>query len=72
MNMTSRDETNQIVAKMVKGLASYNKDYAIGYLESFISNLINDNVKDESELNMLRIRMLGIGIEHLIDAKKLS
>ena len=72
MSMTKRDETSQIVAKMVKGLAAYNKDYAIGYLETFISNLINDNVKDESELNVLRIRMLGIGIEHLIDAKKLS
>lgn len=68
--MSTRKETSEIVQKMVKGLSYHNKDYALGYLESFIVNLIENNVKDSTELSMLRMRMLGIGIEHLIDAKK--
>jgi hypothetical protein len=71
-HMTERKETSEIVSKMVYALSKKNKDYAIGYLETFISNLINDHVKDPVELEFLRLRMLTIGIDQLIDTKKIG
>jgi hypothetical protein len=63
-------ETTEIVEKMVRALKGKGESFALGYLEVFISNLIKDHVKDPIELEMLRMRMLGIGIDALIDVKK--
>ena len=66
--MTNK-ETSEIVGQMVTGLMKNNKDYAIGYLEAFIVNLIEKHVKKKDDLTDLRIRMLDIGIKHLIHSK---
>jgi hypothetical protein len=67
-----RKETSEIVGKMVYALSKKNKDYALGYLETFLTNLIEDHVKDPVELEFLRVRMLMIGIDNLIDTKKIA
>jgi hypothetical protein len=58
------------VGRMIHGLQSVGKDYALGYLESFIVQLIRDHVSDPLEQEKLRLRMLMIGIDALLDAKK--
>jgi hypothetical protein len=70
--MTERKETSEIVSKMVYALSKKNKDFALGYLETFLTNLIEDHVKDPVELEFLRVRMLMIGIDNLIDTKKIA
>lgn len=70
--MTTRNETSEIVGKMVYALSKKNKDYALGYLETFLTNLIDEHVKDPTELSFLRMRMLAIGIDQLIDVKELG
>lgn len=66
--MTNRTETNEIVGKMVHGLEKVSKDYALGYLETFIGDLVGKYVTDPVELEKLRLRMLMIGIDGLCDA----
>lgn len=66
----TRMETSEIVGKMVYALSQKNKDYALGYLESFIVGLIDGYVTDPVKLEFLRLRMLTTGIDALIDAKK--
>jgi hypothetical protein len=68
--MSTRKETSETVQKMVSGLMTTNKDYAIGYLESFVVNLIERYVKEEKDLADVRTRMLSIGLEHYIQASK--
>ena len=64
------DQTRDALSKMIKGLRKCGGDeYTLGYLESFVETIIHEYVKDQSDLSMLRMRMLGVGIEHLIDAK---
>ena len=65
----TRKETSEIVSQMVTGLSKNNKDYALGYLEAFIVNLIEKHVKKKDDLTDLRFRMLDIGIKHLIHSK---
>jgi hypothetical protein len=56
---------------MVKGLVKgEGYAYATGYLESFLTEIIDNNVKDQTEKSMLKIRMLDIGINQLLDSKK--
>ena len=62
-------ETNEVVNRMVRGLESVSKDYALGYLESFLSGLIDEHVTDPVKLGMLRMKMLAVGIDALIDAR---
>jgi len=66
--MVGQTETYQIVGKMVHGLEKVSKDYALGYLETFIGGLIDQYVTDPVELEKLRLRMLMIGIDGLCDA----
>jgi len=68
--MSTRKETSETVQKMVSGLMTTNKDYTIGYLESFVVGLIERYVKEEKDLADVRSRMLSIGLEHYIQASK--
>lgn len=61
-------ETAEIVGKMVYALEKRSKSYALGYLETFMTGLINEYVTDPVKLEMLRTRMLAIGIDALLDA----
>ena len=63
-------ETGEVVAKMIYALEKNSKSYALGYLETFLTGLIDEHVKDPVKLEMLRMRMLAIGIDALLDAKK--
>jgi hypothetical protein len=68
----TRMETSEIVGKMVSALTQKNKDYAIGYMESFIVGLIDRYVTDPNKLQDLRFDMLAKGIDALIDVKKIG
>jgi hypothetical protein len=68
----TRMETSEIVGKMVSALTKKNKDYAIGYMESFIVGLIEKYVTDPNKLQDLRFDMLAKGIDVLIDVKKIG
>mgnify|MGYP006297138673 CR=1 FL=1 len=65
-----KKETDEIVGKMVRALQGKGDKYALGFLEVFMANLIKDYVTDPIELKMLRMRMLTIGIDAMIDVKK--
>lgn len=67
--MTQYEETKDVVSKMIHALRLKDKDIALGYLEVFVSDLINDYVTDPIKLEMLRIRMLNTGINALLDMK---
>lgn len=61
-------DTKDCVARMIKGLVKKGGyAYTTGYLESFLTEIIDRNVKDESEKSMIKIRMLDIGINALLD-----
>ena len=66
--MVTKTETSEVVGKMVSGLQRVSSDYALGYLESFITDLVQTHVKDPVQLEKLRLQMLMIGIDHLCDA----
>jgi hypothetical protein len=69
--MTEREQTQDVVEKMVKGLVSSGgPSFALGYLQTFMANVIDRNVTDKAKLETLRIEMLGIGINYLLDAKQ--
>ena len=70
MNVIEKQETRVIAAKMVTALRKHGDDYATGYLESFIVGLITNHVNDRSDLSLVHMRMLTVGIDHLIDAPK--
>ena len=70
MTEIENQETRETVAKMVSALRKHGEQYAAGYLESFIAGLIEEYVADRSELAMIQMRMLKIGIDHLIDAPR--
>lgn len=70
MISSETQENHDCVGKMISGLQSVGKDYALGYIESFIVQLMRDHVKDPLEAEKLRLRMLMIGIDALLDAKK--
>ena len=66
--MVTKTETYEIVGKMVHGLEKVSAVYALGYLETFISGLVDQYVTDPVEIEKLRLRMLMIGIDGLCDA----
>lgn len=70
--MSERLETADIVSKMVSGLSAKGDKYALGYLESFITGLIDGYVNDPIKLEFIRIKMLAAGIDSLIDVKKIG
>ena len=63
--MVTKTETAEVVGKMVSGLQRVSSDYALGYLESFITDLVNTHVTDPVQLEKLRLQMLMIGIDGL-------
>jgi hypothetical protein len=65
-----KKENAEIVGKMVSALSKNGSDYALGYIESFLTGVIDEFVTDPIKVEQLRLRMLLIGIEALIDAKK--
>lgn len=70
--MTDKMETKEVVSKMVHGLvASGGEKFALDFMEMFMTDIITDNVTDPMKLNMLRIMMMSVGIDHLMDAKEL-
>ena len=72
MTELEMQETRVIAAKMVAALRKHGDDYATGYLESFIVGLITNHVTDRSDLSLVHMRMLTVGIDHLIDAPKVN
>ena len=70
MNVIEKQETRVIAAKMVTALRKHGDDYATGYLQSFIVGLITNHVTDRSDLSLIHMQMLTVGIDHLIDASK--
>jgi hypothetical protein len=70
MTELEKQETRVIVAKMVAALRKHGDDYATGYLESLIVGLITNHVTDRSDLSLVHMRMLTVGIDHLIDAPR--
>ena len=72
MTEIEMQETRVNAAKMVAALRKHGADYATGYLESFIVGLITKHVADRSDLSLVHMRMLTIGIDHLIDAPKVK
>ena len=72
MTELEMQETRVIAAKMVAALRKHGDDYATGYLESFIVGLITKHVNDRSDLSLVHMRMLTVGIDHLIDAPKVN
>lgn len=61
-------DTKACVKKMVNSLVKSNGyPYAAGYLESFLVEILDKHVKDKTELEMIKIRMLDIGINQLLD-----
>ena len=72
MTELEKQETRVIAVKMVDALRKHGDDYATGYLESFIVGLITNHVTDRSDLSLVHMRMLTVGIDHLIDAPKVN
>ena len=72
MTELEKQETRVIAVKMVDALRKHGDDYATGYLESFIVWLITKHVADRSDLSLVHMRMLTVGIDHLIDAPKVK
>lgn len=64
-------DTKDAIDRMVRGLVKgHGYCYATGYLESFLAGVIDDHVKDPIALEKLRMRMVFIGIDKLLDAPK--
>lgn len=70
MTDIERKETMEIIGKMIAALQKHGDAYATGYLETFITSIIEKHVTDPAVLSLLHMRMLKIGIDHLIDASK--
>jgi hypothetical protein len=62
------NDTGEVCTKMVDALCkSRGHIYAVGYIESFLAGVINRYVTDERELTLLKIEMLGISCNQLLD-----
>ena len=63
------NDTSEICRKMVNALVKAKGDqFALGYVDSFLSGVISRYVTDETELTMLKIEMLGIACEYALDS----
>ena len=63
------DDTAQVCCKMVNALRKAKSDqFALGYLEFFLSGVIDRYVTDEKELTFLKIEMLGIACEYALES----
>jgi HD-like signal output (HDOD) protein len=66
MNMSN--DTADVCRKMANALRkAKGEQFALGYMESFLGNVIDKYVTDEKELTMLKIEMLGIACEYALD-----
>lgn len=65
--MTTSDVVRKLVNSMIQ---SKNHAFAVGYLETMLISTIELYVKDETELSMIHIRMLGSAIDFQLDSKE--
>ena len=62
------NDTAEVCRKMVNALIkAKGEQFALGYMDSFLSGVIDRYVTDENELTMLKIEMLGIACEYALD-----
>jgi hypothetical protein len=65
-----KTETQAAVSRLVKALVKKGGNgYAVGFLETYIADMIDHVVTDPIQLEMLRIKMLGDGIDALLDMR---
>ena len=62
------NDTSEVCRKMVDALVkAKGEQFALGYMDSFLSGVIDGYVTDENELTMLKIEMLGIACEYALE-----
>ena len=62
------NDTGKSASKMVRALVeSKGHPFTVGYLEVFMTDIIQRYVKDENELTLLKIEMLAIACDQLLD-----
>ena len=62
------NDTNEVCRKMVNALIkSKGPYYAAGYLESFLADVMVRYVTNEKDLALLKIEMLGIACDQILD-----
>lgn len=62
------NDINTVAKKMVKALIdAKGYPFAIGYIESFMAGIIDKYVTDETDLALLKIEMLGIACNQILD-----
>lgn len=69
MTEIEAQDLKETTGKMISALRKHGDEYAAGYLESFIVGLIVKHVTDPIEVTMVKMRMLNIGINAILDAK---
>lgn len=63
-----QDNTREVAKKMCKALVkSKGHPYAVGYIESYLVDVIDKYVTDPSQKTLLHIEMLNIAIDNQID-----
>jgi len=63
-------ETYNVVKKVVDAISeARGYAYTAGYLESTLVSIINEHIKDETQLHMLHIRLLGKAIDMKLEKK---
>jgi hypothetical protein len=66
--MMMTNDTSEVCKKMVNALfKAKGEQFALGYIDSFLSGVIDRYVTDENELTMLKIEMLGIACEYALE-----
>lgn len=70
--MSEREKsTAEVVSMLVKSMVlAKNHAYATGYLESLLADTLDRYVKDETELTMIHIRLLGSAINFQLEMKR--
>lgn len=67
------NDTREIAKKMCRSLIdNHGYPYAAGYVESFLVSIIEKYVKDPTDLSMVHIDMLNVGIDAQLFNKKAS
>ena len=62
------NDTFEVCRKMVNALVkAKGEQFALGYMDSFLSGVIDRYVTDKNELTMLKIEMLGIACEYALE-----
>jgi hypothetical protein len=62
-------DTTEVCRKMVNALRKAKSDeFALGYMEVFLGDVITRYLTDEKELTLLKIEMLGIACEYALES----